>query len=523
LAVSPYAIWHSQDARMYSISMALTLASTSLLVTALQRGRLWAWAGYVALCWMALHVHYFAAFVLLAQGVYVAVVTLSNRQGHRDLIRWLGAMALLALFYLPWLAAARDTLAGYRGNGDSPGFASMLERALSVFALGETMPAEQRLWWAIVAGALLAMAAYRLAQSGPAARRALLLLGLYLGVPVLVTWLSALDRPIFNERYLIAAAPPFYLLLAAAVLGHGGGAENSMVLARGALRTNGADSRGLSIVAAALLAVLELGMLASLGRHYGDPAYSKTRGWRELARTMMIQAAGVEASRVRLAQSYPDPVLWYYTGPVSHLVLPPAAHDQTAAQREVSGMAKAGVDRVVLAVQPDAAWDPNGIAQSALSEQYTAAASQRVAGWQVETYVLPADAASATGVAFANGLTLDDAAIQNERLEPGGLLAVSLLWRGDAARLTGSEKITVQLLDEAGALVAQTDAPFPAESLAEGDGGSPRAYAVQVPWKLPSGSYRVILALYDPGQEGAARILTSEGADHVTLGALATS
>jgi hypothetical protein len=171
-------------------------------------------------------------------------------------------MALLALFYLPWLAAARDTLADYRGNGDSPGFASMLERALSVFATGETMPAEQRLWWAIVAGALLTMAAYRLARSGSAARRALLLLGLYLGVPVLVTWLSALNRPIFNERYLIAAAPPFYLLLAAAVLGYGGGAENSMVLARGARRTIGADSRRLSIVAAALLAVLELGMLA---------------------------------------------------------------------------------------------------------------------------------------------------------------------------------------------------------------------------------------------------------------------
>jgi hypothetical protein len=399
----------------------------------------------------------------------------------------------------------------------------MLERALSVFATGETMPAEQRLRWALVAAALLIIAAYRLWQSESAARRALLLLGLYLSVPVLVTWLSALNRPIFNERYLIAAAPPFYLLLAAAVLGYGGGADDSMVPARGARRTIGADSRGLSIVAAALLAVLELGMLASLGRYYGDPAYSKTRGWRELARAMMVQADGVEASRVRLAQSYPDPVLWYYTGPVSHLVLPPAAHDQTAAQREVSGMAKAGVDRVVLAVQPDDAWDPNGIAQAALSERYTAAASQRVAGWQVETYVLPAEAASAVGIAFANGLTLEDATIQNERLEPGGLLAVSLLWRGDAARLTGSEKITVQLLDEGGALVAQTDARFPVEALAEGKGGSPRAYAIQIPWKLPSGSYRVIVALYDPGQAGAPRVLTSEGADHITLGALAAS
>jgi hypothetical protein len=33
----------------------------------------------------------------------------------------------------------------------------------------------------------------------------------------------------------------------------------------------------------------------------------------------------------------------------------------------------------------------------------------------------------------------------------------------------------------------------------------------------------VIVALYDPGQAGAPRVLTSDGADHVTLGALAAS
>ena len=220
LAFSPYAIWHSQDARMYSLSMALTLACTVLFVAALRRGRLWLWAGYVGLSWAALHVHYFAAFVLLAHGVYLLILALADRSARRDLLRWAGAMALLALLYLPWLIAARDTLTGYRGNGDSPGFAAMLARAVSVFAVGETVPSEQRLWWALFAGALLLIAGYRLARSGNAARRALLLLSLYLGAPVFVTWLSALNRPIFNERYLIAAAPPFYLLLAAAVLGY---------------------------------------------------------------------------------------------------------------------------------------------------------------------------------------------------------------------------------------------------------------------------------------------------------------
>ncbi len=276
--------------------------------------------------------------------------------------------------------------------------------------------------------------------------RALLLLALYLGAPVFVAWLSALDRPIFNERYLIAAAPPFYLLAAAAVLGY--------------TAQQPAAARRLNLVAAALLGLLGMGMLASLGRYYMDPAYSKTRGWRELARAMEVQAGGMDADRVRLAQSYPDPVLWYYTGPVEHLVLPPAANDAAAAQREVAGLAEAGIERVIIALQPDDSWDEQGIAQAALAEAYTLAHTQEVAGWRLETYVRPPGELAAMDATFENGVTLTHAAIQEDRLEPGGLLIVYLLWDGDATRLTGSEKLTLQVLDEAGALVAQTDAPF---------------------------------------------------------------
>ena len=43
LTISPYAIWHSQDARMYSMSLALTTASTWLMIGWLQRQR-WVWA-----------------------------------------------------------------------------------------------------------------------------------------------------------------------------------------------------------------------------------------------------------------------------------------------------------------------------------------------------------------------------------------------------------------------------------------------------------------------------------------------
>ena len=304
---------------MYTVSLALTLASTVLALAAVSRPRLRLWAAYVAVSLLALHVHYFAVFVLLAQNLFVLGYALVGREWRRA-GQWLLAQAALALLYLPWLLAARDTLTSYQGNGDSPALAAMLLRAGSVFAVGESIPAAQRLTFALLALALLTIGVIRLARAGRAGRRALWLLALYLATPLLATWFSALSRPIFNERYLIAASPPFFLLLAVAVLG----ARERRVEPG---RLGGEQLLGWASLA--LLALLLVGSLASLGRYYTDPAYSKTRGWRDLAATLTRYSAGLDPSQVRLAENFPDPTLWYYyTGPVDHLVLPPGPHDR---------------------------------------------------------------------------------------------------------------------------------------------------------------------------------------------------
>jgi len=78
-------------------------------------------------------------------------------------------------------------LQGYGGNGDSPSFGPMLLRSLSVFAAGETVPANLRAIFALLGGALLAVAAARLLAGGPPSRRALGLLAAYLLTPLLAT------------------------------------------------------------------------------------------------------------------------------------------------------------------------------------------------------------------------------------------------------------------------------------------------------------------------------------------------
>jgi mannosyltransferase len=215
LALSPYAIWHSQDARMYAMSLALTTATVYFAVEALQRQR-WPWAAaYIAAAWLALHTHYYAAFVILALNLFVVGRALVTPRARLALVPWLRWQALLFVLYLPWLVRAGFILADYGGNGDSPTLLDAARRVGGLFAVGESTPPEQQVLWAFVSAVLLLIAIVRLALGSGDDRRNLALLLLYLFVPLGATWFSAQSRPIFNERYLVTAAPPFFLLLAA--------------------------------------------------------------------------------------------------------------------------------------------------------------------------------------------------------------------------------------------------------------------------------------------------------------------
>ena len=171
------------------------------------------WSAYVVVTWLALNTHYFVAFVLVAQNAWFLGQAALGWQPYRRLLKaWIAAQLSVALLYTPWLLLASGIIAGYGGNGDLPGFVEMLRRARgclppvrpyrtrSVPGL-RLQPARCRYWapfvWAVPAG-----------PAGPPWSYCCF----YLALPLLGTWASALSRPIFNERYLIAAVPPFYLL-----------------------------------------------------------------------------------------------------------------------------------------------------------------------------------------------------------------------------------------------------------------------------------------------------------------------
>jgi 4-amino-4-deoxy-L-arabinose transferase-like glycosyltransferase len=97
VALSPFAIWYSDEARAYALMMFLVALSTLAMLRAVEGGgRRW-WVLYGASACLALYSHYTAVFVVAAEALWALWV-------HRERMRpLLYTQAAIAVAYLPWV------------------------------------------------------------------------------------------------------------------------------------------------------------------------------------------------------------------------------------------------------------------------------------------------------------------------------------------------------------------------------------------------------------------------------------
>ncbi len=224
LALSPFAIFYSTEARPYATLTFFVVLCTLALLMALDTGRTAWWVAYAVSGCLVLYAHYFGLFVLVAQGLWVL-------WAHRD--RWrplVIAGAAIAVGYLPWVIA----FLGQKGNSISilafyaPLNAAGVERELLRLFPGHPSFVVSELpgrgvvavLGLALAVALVAGARSALTRAGgpPRLNRRLVLVGALAMAPVLGFLLySALGPELFIARYL-SAALPFVALLAGAAL-----------------------------------------------------------------------------------------------------------------------------------------------------------------------------------------------------------------------------------------------------------------------------------------------------------------
>jgi len=302
--LSPFYVWHSQDARMYATQAALGFLATAALVRGLRRPERWRrWAAVSLLNGLALYTQTTGGFQVAFHGLVVLATGLRDRGRRIRLLRGGGALLGAVLCWLPWVAYALPFLRENAGYWPGQlGWQFFVSEAWRGFVTGglvgrELAPGVMLTWAAAGVVGLLALAAL----GGERGRRAAGFLLAHLAVPVaLMAWLFR-GVPKFSPRYLMLASPPVFVLAAAA--------------AEPLLRRPGPRR----LLGGAVLAALTLTEGLGLVNWYGDPNLAKS-DFRAAAR--LVQAQGGQDDLVLLVPGHMFPVWQFYAGPVGWRALP---------------------------------------------------------------------------------------------------------------------------------------------------------------------------------------------------------
>jgi Dolichyl-phosphate-mannose-protein mannosyltransferase len=220
VALSPFLIYYSTEARPYALLVFLSLASTLALLRAVHGGRPGWWVLYAVCACGVAYTHFTGVFLLGAQFLWALVAYPSARR------RLLLATGAAAVGFLPWLPALIRT-----SHSPGVGIYGFLDRFdlhsirvdLGRWAVGHPYLTVSRIpgdlaVGLILAGAVVAAVAglIRFGATRPAVTRDLALVPiLALAAPVGIALYSIVHVSVWDSRNIISSWPGFAVLLGA--------------------------------------------------------------------------------------------------------------------------------------------------------------------------------------------------------------------------------------------------------------------------------------------------------------------
>jgi len=252
VALSPYAIWYSQEARMYSMMMFFGFLSVGFLMLAVRDNRTRHWVGYTIATLLGMFSHYFFAFLVLGEGLYFVVMEVLVAHGRLKRSRravfswtrplsllielpklkpWLISMVVLGSSYMVWLnrsvffgSTQSPLIASATGQGLGYGQAAPhlalrfndVGRVVVEMLLGfQPLPFTFAMvaTWPLVISATLVLFDYM----GFLARRSVVAIWAALGL-IVIAVLGQWQGQVLASRYFIALTAPV-VILSAGVLG----------------------------------------------------------------------------------------------------------------------------------------------------------------------------------------------------------------------------------------------------------------------------------------------------------------
>jgi len=282
LALNPFHLWYSQEARMYTMVMFFVLGTIYFFLRAIRENTRRFWASLVIFSTLAYGTHYFALQIALVQ---FAFILCRFQILHRVFRRWAICQCLAFLPLIPWLIAyfSQDVVALGIGWITRP---TLLAPLQTLWAFSSNYGGSLTPIGLLLLGLLLLQG---FLTQQPTHGDHKLFLALWLGLPIMVTWLISQRRPIYDHRYLIVVLPAYLVLLGYGVVS--------------------VPNRILKWALAIALVVI---MASSSIRTYFDPVFFK-QDWRGAANYVQSSA---QANDVIAVERFEDiaALKYYYKG-----------------------------------------------------------------------------------------------------------------------------------------------------------------------------------------------------------------
>lgn len=214
LAISPYHIWYSQEAKMYALLIFLAVASTLALSQALAQNTRYWWVAYVVVTSLMFYTHVVSVLVFAAHALY-GLLSFTRWPGR--LRPWSIAALALTLPYLPIALWAMRVVGGEvtTWQPDVSLWQALRISAVKFAVNRADSQLETRAALLYTVLACLGILAFARRRSGS---RTWLLLLLWSSVPVVGLWLVSLRQSVFSDRYASTALPALLILVAAALV-----------------------------------------------------------------------------------------------------------------------------------------------------------------------------------------------------------------------------------------------------------------------------------------------------------------
>lgn len=519
-AVAPFPIYYSQEARMYALVTFLGLLSTyfALQIWKSKEGRvsITLWAGYILTTTAAAYTQYYAAFIPLAQTLFLLILT---RHNLSLILKWLTAQAIWLLLYTPWILFAGSKLIDYVATklvkeADLPlGFATYMGSHLATFGLGHLPEPTYLAWLGIiplffaalgVGSALWASASKVSQEQKERLGQGVLFLLLYLFVPLLSGFLINLRFPfraVGIERLLLLATPAFYILVALGLFS--------------------LKKKRTLLCLAGLVLIALCGF--SLFNFYTIPRYAE-----EDYRPLIARLEALTQPEDVILAVHPWQVGYlrsYYRAPLPSLYLTPKGETDVTEERWVKSadLMAQGLDGLLS--QHPRLWFPTHqvlgrILENEVEEYLTREYYPFLAEWYSQSTKLTAYASQAPlttsdkSLEFGGLILLQTYGVSAQPVEAAwGVIKVDFLWQ----KIADSQeryRVALRLTDKSGYLWASHDSeplagllPFSELPL----GATLRdSQGLLVPAGTPPGTYQLRLSLYSDPERAPLEVTSAE-------------